>query len=573
MKLSKYFWQTYKEVPADAEVPSHQLMIRAGLIHKSGAGLYNYMPMGYRIIRKIEQITREELDKVGCNELLMTIVTPGELWKETNRWSLMDGMLKFRDRGDRDVCISPTNEETITDIFRKFVKSYKDLPLTLYQINTKFRDEIRPRFGILRAREFVMKDAYSFHPNKESLDEVYLDIRKAYEAILNRLGMEFMVVEADAGDMADPSCQTHEFQVIADTGEDDIVYTKNGSYAANIEKSITARPSSEEILSESALDMVETKDKKTIKDVSDLLGTNPADSLKAVVYEAISGDEGKPLVAFVLGDDEVNEVKLKAVANCEFLTPLSKEKVDSAGLVPGFIGPLNLPEGIDCYLDQEISKKQNLVCGANKVDYHFKNLSPERDLKEASYLDIRLTKEGDVHPENGQPILIKKGIEVGHIFQLGDKYSKSMQASVLDEKGKSFFPMMGCYGLGVSRLVAAIIEQSHDESGIIWPKEVAPYHLYLSYIGKSEEIKNEAESFYQELLKAGVEVLYDDRGKSPGFMFKDSELLGLPLRLVFGEREFNKSGNIELFVRKTQEKSLISPNDALVQIQKLLREM
>ncbi len=572
MKLSNGFWQTYKEVPSDAVIPSHQLMMRAGLIHKTAAGLYSYLPLGYRAIRKVEQIVREEMDKAGCHELLMTVVTPGELWKETGRWDVMGGeMLKFKDKGDRDLCISPTNEEAVTDIFRKTIKSYKDLPVTLYQINTKFRDEIRPRFGLMRGREFTMKDAYSFHVDKESLDEVYDNLFKAYENVFNRMNLEFSAVVADGGAMADGDAKTHEFQVIADSGEDEIIYCSDTGYAANIETAETKRKIAYKELDE-ALAIVDTPDRATISDVCEFLKEEQHHSIKSLIYKTIDSEEEKFIFLALLGDDELNELKLEKVLGSK-VAPATDNDLMKLGLKKGFIGPKSMPEDMTIIYDNSVDTDAAYVVGANEVDKHFTAFIPSRDGDEFTQADLRLAKEGDLTIDGKGTVKIKRGIEVGHIFQLGDKYTKGMDVTILDQNGKAMNPLMGCYGIGVTRVVAAAIEQNHDENGIVWPASIAPYQLSLVAITKSDEYKELANEIYKELLESGLEVLFDDRKAGPGFKFKDADLLGLPIQLVLGERDHKKDQLLEIRVRKTGEKIKVSKEEAIGKIKDLLKNL
>tara|TARA_R110002072_G_scaffold288917_1_gene455325 strand:- start:1682 stop:3397 length:1716 start_codon:yes stop_codon:yes gene_type:complete len=571
MRLSQGFWQTYKETPAEAEIPSHQLMLRAGLIHKSAAGIYSYLPFGYRTVRKVENIVREEMDKAGCHELLMTVVTPGDLWQESGRWDAMGGeMLKFKDKADRDLCISPTNEEAITDIFRKTVKSYKQLPITLYQINTKFRDEIRPRFGLMRGREFTMKDAYSFHADKACLDEVYENLFQTYCRIFDRLGFEYSAVEADAGNMGSSDSKTHEFQVIADTGEDEIIYCAENGYAANIEKAQTKRSCIDYDFNDQKLVEVETKAQQTIADVCKFLEKPQSQSLKSLVYTAVTGEEESDFLLMLVGDDELNEVKLKNYLGADHIAPATDTRLLELGLIKGYIGPVQLKKEMKIIFDQAIDGKAFYMVGANKNDYHFTGFQLERDINEAQVADLRLAKDGDLTIEGDKPVVVKRGIEVGHIFQLGDKYTKAMGVNVLNQNGKAQTPLMGCYGLGITRVVAAAIEQCHDEKGIIWPQEIAPYQIYFASIAKSDEFKAEAESVYQSLLKAGFEVIYDDRKAGAGFKFKDADLLGLPLRVVMGERDYKESGELEIVERKSGEKHTVKLESLIDKIKELL---
>lgn len=574
MKLSRGFWQTYKETPADAEIPSHRLMLRAGLIHKVGAGLYNYLPMGYRTIRKVEQIVREEMDRAGCYELLMTVVTPGELWQESGRWDSMGAeMLTFKDKAERDLCISPTNEETVTDIFRKTVKSYKEMPVSLYQINTKFRDEIRPRFGLMRGREFTMKDAYSFHMDKPCLDKVYQDLYNAYSRCFERMGLEFTVVEADAGAMASSDSQTHEFQVVADTGEDQIIYCSETGYAANIEKAQTKRAPTDQLKNAGAVEEVATPKMQTIEDVCKFLGQPQYQSLKSLVYKGIFGQKEGFYLVMLLGDDQLNEVKLKAYLKCDHLMPATENELSSLGLLKGFIGPYNLSTKMRVIFDQAIDDEAAYVVGANKVDTHLKNMTPKRDLEKVEKADLRMAQAGDLTVDGKGIVAIRRGIEVGHIFQLGDKYTKALGVKILDKNGKLATPLMGCYGIGITRVAAAAIEQNHDDKGIIWPASIAPYHVYFALIAKDQEVVELGEKIYQNLLEAGIEIVYDDRNAGPGFKFKDADLLGLPLQLVLGERDYKEKKTFELKVRRTGESFELSEDQILPKIQELLKGM
>lgn len=572
MKLSQGFWQTYKEVPADAEIASHQLMLRTGLIHKSGSGLYNYLPMGLRSIRKVENIIREELDKIGCFEIAMSVVTPGELWQETGRWDKMGGlMLRFKDKKDADLCISPTNEEAVTDIFRKTTKSYKQLPVKLYQINTKFRDEIRPRFGLMRGREFTMKDAYTFHMDKASLDVGYQEMYDAYTAIFTRLGLEFIPVEADGGAMASADSKTHEFQVVANAGEDLIIYSQDAQYAANVEKAQTVRAESVFNMNLSALAEVATPGKATIEDVCTFLNQPQHHSLKSLIYVATTGKDSKLVLALLLGDDSLNEIKLQAHLKCDHLIAATEEQMKTAKLWKGFIGPVGLSSDIAIVFDKSVNIEAAYVIGANKKDAHTSGFNPKRDLKDYAVADLRLARAGDKTLDGKHTVIEKRGIEVGHVFQLGDKYTKDMKVGILDQNGKLVTPLMGCYGIGVTRVVAAAIEQNHDENGIVWPKSIAPYQVYFATIVKAEEFVKIADDIYADMKKAGLEVVYDDRNVGPGNKFKDSDLLGLPYRVVLGERDFGVSGELEVIARKDGTVTKVKRKELISTLQNLLK--
>jgi prolyl-tRNA synthetase len=568
MRLSKSIWQTYKEAPSDAVVISHQLMLRAGLIHKTGAGLYSHLPFGFRVVRKVEQIVREEMDAIDSQEVLMSMVTPSELWAESGRWATYgEGMSSFKDKSDRTLCLSPTNEEAATDIFRKLVKSYKQLPTSVYQINTKFRDEIRPRFGLMRSREFIMKDAYSFDLDKEALNKTYEIYYKAYEKIFDRIGFEYSAVEADAGAMADGDQKTHEFQVIADSGEDEIIYCEKTGYAANIEKAQTSRANLDFKNSNDQLKKIETPNMATIEDVCNFLKSPQHHSLKSLVYEV----DGELVLLLLLGDDQLNELKLANALSAEKINPASEGQLKEARFVKGFIGPVEWDGKIKIIFDKSIDMSAQYVTGANEVDLHYSGFTP-KNLKESEVHDLRLAQSGDQTIDGKGIVEIKRGIEVGQVFQLGDKYTKSMGATVLDNNGKQVTPLMGCYGIGITRVVAAAVEQNHDENGIIWPKAIAPYHVYFVLVGKSDEIKELANEIYEEMLRENIEVIFDDRKVGPGFKFKDADLLGLPYKLVLGERDYNKDGLLEIKDRKSGDSQKVKKEDVVSTLKGLLSE-
>jgi prolyl-tRNA synthetase len=572
MRLSQGYWQTLKEIPSDADVVSQQLMMRAGLMYKTGAGLYTYLPMAFRSIKKIEKIIREEHDKINAFEIQMPVVTPAELWQESGRWDGMGGqMLKAQDRAERQVCLSPTNEETVTDLFRRTVSSYKQLPVCLYQINTKFRDEIRPRFGLLRAREFTMKDGYSFHLDKASLDKFYDEIYVAYENIFRRMGLEFIAVEADGGAMAGGGAKTHEFQVVADNGEDYVVYVPRTKFAANIEKAVTVRKN---IASapQAELEKFSTPNQKTCEEVCAAHGLPVTQSLKSIVMNAVINGKDQFFMVMLLGDDTLNEVKFMNKVAAQHIRPAQQNELDRLGLVKGFMGPSTTAEGFKVIYDEAIDMNASYVVGANEPDHHFKGFVPSRDTKPKHFrADMRLAKEGDYIGDD--QIVLKKGIEVGHIFQLGDKYTKSMKVTVLNETGKAVTPIMGCYGIGVTRILASAIEQNNDANGIIWPASIAPYDVYMCFIGKTPEIKAVAEEVNAEIKKAGLDTLFDDRLLGPGQMFKDADLIGLPIRVVIGEKDFNASGDVEIKIRKTGEVIKVKKDEVALTIKKKLEEM
>lgn len=572
MRLSQGYWQTLKETPSDADVVSQQLMMRAGLMYKTGAGLYTYLPMAFRALKKIEKIIREEHEKINAFEITMPVVTPSELWQESGRWDGMGGqMLKAKDRAEREVCFSPTNEETVTDLFRRTVTSYKQLPVCLYQINTKFRDEIRPRFGLLRAREFTMKDGYSFHIDKASLDKFYDEIYVAYDNIFKRMGLEFIAVEADGGAMAGGGAKTHEFQVVADNGEDYVVTVPKTKFAANIEKAITVRKNIS-VASAAELEKFHTPGQKTCDEVCAAHGFPITQSLKSIVMTAIINGKDQFFMVMLLGDDTLNEVKFKNKVNAEHIRPAQQNELDRLGLVKGFMGPTTAAEGFKVIFDEAIDMNASYIVGANEPDHHLKGFVPSRDTKPKHFrADMRLAKEGDFIGED--QIVLKKGIEVGHIFQLGDKYTKSMKVTVLNEKGQAVTPIMGCYGIGVTRVLASAIEQNNDKDGIIWPASIAPYDIYLCFIGKTPETKALAEELNTEIKKAGLETLFDDRQLGPGQMFKDADLIGLPIRVVLGERDYLATGEIEVKIRKSGETLKVKKDDLILTLKNKLQEL
>ena len=571
MRLSTGYWQTLKETPSDADVVSQQLMMRAGLMYKTGAGLYTIQPLALRSLRKIEKIIREEHEKINAFEVSMPVVTPAELWQESGRWDGMGGqMLKAIDRAERQVCLSPTNEETVTDLFRRTVNSYKQLPVCLYQINTKFRDEIRPRFGLMRAREFTMKDGYSFHLDKASLDKFYDEIYVAYTNIFSRMGLEFIAVEADGGAMAGGGAKTHEFQVIGDNGEDVVVTVPRTKFAANIEKATTVRKNLASA-PQAELEKFSTPNQKTCEEVCAAHGFPITQSLKSLVMNAIINGKDQFFMVMLLGDDSLNEVKFKNKVNAEHIRPAQQSELDRLGLVKGFMGPTTAAE-LKVVYDEAIDMNASYVVGANEAEHHLKGFVPSRDTKPKHFrADLRMAKEGDYIGDDA--IVLKKGIEVGHIFQLGDKYTKSMKVTVLNEKGQNVTPIMGCYGIGVTRVLAAAIEQNNDKDGIIWPASIAPYDIYLCFIGKTPEIKSVAEGIFGDLKNEGLEVLFDDRQLAPGAMFKDADLLGLPVRVVIGERDFNATGEIEVKIRKSGETFKAKKDELIPLLKTKLRDL
>jgi len=541
MLVSQFFLSTLKEAPAEAELVSHRLMLRAGLIKRLGSGLYSWMPLGLRVLRKVEAIVREEMDKAGALELLMPAVQPRELWEETGRWAVFGPqMLKIKDRHERDFCFGPTHEEVITDIARKEIRSYKQLPLNFYQIQTKFRDEIRPRFGVMRAREFMMKDAYSFHIDKASLEQTYEVMFQTYSNIFARLGLKFRAVRADTGAIGGEG--SHEFHVLAGEGEDALAYCSNSDYAANVELAEAVAPSHQRAAPRETMEDVETPKQTTCEDVADLLGITLQRTVKLIAVMA----GGKLHVLLVRGDHALNEVKASKIEGLADFRFATEEEIRAVfNCPPGFLGPAGLDRSkIRVIADRTVVAMSDFVCGANKPKYHTAGVNWGRDLPEPDLVaDIRNVVAGDPSPDGKGTLEICRGIEVGHIFQLGDKYSKAMSATYLDETGQSHPLQMGCYGIGVSRIIGAAIEQGNDAKGIIFPSAMAPFQVAIAAIGfeRSEEVRVAALKLHEELLHAGIDVLLDDRGERPGVMFADLELIGIPHRIVIGERGLKES--------------------------------
>ncbi len=543
MRASQFFISTLKEAPGEAELLSHQLMLRAGLIKKLGSGLYTWMPLGLRVLRRVEHIVREEMNRAGAVELLMPAVQPSELWQETGRWDVFGPqMLKIKDRHERDFCFGPTHEEVITDIARKEIRSYRQLPLNFYQIQTKFRDEIRPRFGVMRAREFVMKDAYSFHVNYQDLEREYRNMYDAYSRIFTRLGLRFRAVAADTGAIGGTG--SHEFHVLADSGEDAIAYSPESDYAANVELAEAVAPVQPRAAATMNMEKVPTPGKTTCEDVTALLNLPLSQSVKALAVMS----EGRMFMLLVRGDHQLNEVKAAKLPGLDpFRFATEKEIEARIGCRPGYIGPVGVPDDVMVIADRSVAVMSDFVCGANEAGFHLTGVNFGRDLPEPALIaDIRNAIAGDRSPDGNGTLELCRGIEVGHIFQLRTKYSEAMKATFLDEGGKSQLLEMGCYGIGVSRIVAAAIEQGNDKKGIIWPLPMAPFRIAIAPIGyrKSAEVKTVADQLYDELQAAGIDVLLDDRDERPGVMFADLELIGVPHRVTIGERGL-KEGKIE----------------------------
>jgi prolyl-tRNA synthetase len=570
MKASQFFISTLKEAPADAEVVSHQLMMRAGMIKKLGAGIYNYMPMGLRVIRKVEAIVREEMNRAGAVEMTMPVIQPAELWQETGRFEKMGPeLLRIKDRHGRDFVVQPTSEEVITDVMRQDIKSYKQLPKNLYQIQTKFRDERRPRFGLMRGREFIMKDAYSFDRDQTAAKASYQVMAAAYRRIFDRFGLSYRAVAADSGAIGGDLSE--EFQVIAATGEDAIVYCPESDYAANMEKAEALAPQNARPAAASALTKTPTPGKATCADVAVLLGIPLQTTVKSLVLATDELDEAgkvkKTQVWLLLlrGDHDMNEVKVGKVAGLAgFRFATLPEIEDHFGCKPGYLGPLKLQKPIKLVVDREVAVMADWVCGANEADFHMTGVNWGRDLPEPDLIaDLRNVVAGDPSPDGKGTLSIERGIEVGHVFYLGTKYSEAMNATFLDENGKPQFLEMGCYGIGITRLPAAAIEQNHDERGIIWPDAIAPFTVVLCPISPDRfpEVKAAAEKLHEELLAAGIDVILDDRGERPGAMFADWELIGVPHRVTIGDRGL-KDGQLEYQHRRDAASSKINVADA-----------
>lgn len=557
MRTSQFLLSTLKETPADAEIISHQLMLRAGMIRRVAAGVYNWLPLGLRVLRKVETVIREEMDRAGAQELLMPAIQPAEFWQESGRWEEYGPeLLRLTDRHQREFCFGPTHEEVITDLIRREIRSYRQLPATFYQIQTKFRDEIRPRFGVMRAREFLMKDAYSFHSNTESLDQTYDIMHDAYSRIFTRLGLEYRPVEADSGAIGGNA--SHEFHVLADAGEDGLVICPECDYAANVEQapalpSIGKRPAP-------ALEMetIDTPGQHSIEQISSFLGIQPEQTVKTLLVHGADS----PVALLLRGDHQLNEIKAEKLPMVlKPLAMLSPAEVKQAtGCAPGSVGPVGLE--IPVIADESALRLADFVCGANQDDKHLTGVNWGRDLPEPELADLRNIVEGDPCPRCDGEVIIRRGIEVGHIFKLGTKYSESMNATCLDQNGKAVIMPMGCYGIGVSRVVSAAIEQSHDKKGIIWPPNLAPFDAVIVPIGyhKSEQVSKVCDELYNDLSEAGLNVLLDDRNERPGVMFADMELIGIPHRIVIGERGL-KNGFVEYKSRTEDEAQDIALSD------------
>lgn len=564
MRMNKFYMPTLREDPQDAEIASHKLLLRAGMIRKTAAGLYSYLPLGYRIVRKVENIVREEMDNYGSQEIHMPITQPREIWEESGRWKTFGPeMFKLQDRNNREFCLGPTAEEYFTDLVKGEIKSYKQLPLNIYQIQTKYRDEKRPRFGINRSREFLMEDSYTFDVDEEAMREAYMNMWRAYEVVFNRLGLEYKIVAGDSGAMGGNS--SHEFIALSDVGEGVICYSDDSDFAATDEKAYVYYKVEDENVEKLPSEKVLTPNCKTIEEVSDFLNVDAAHCLKAVDLMV----EGKPVIVFIPGDRELNMAKLVSYLKCpEHEIEMMEEKdILALNSSPGFTGPV----GLDCRIivDSRVTQMKNFVVGANEENYHIKNVNYGDDFEGEIVEDLLMVQEGDIDPETKSPLKFKRGIEVGNIFQLGQKYSKSMNATFLDENGKEQFFWMGSYGIGVTRSVSAIVEQNHDDKGMIWPLVVAPYHVIITVVNtKNEEQNTLAEKLYEKLLLQGVEVLLDDRKERVGVKFNDRDLIGIPLRITVGKKA--DEDIVEFSERKTLENVEMSSTEAYEKVMEII---
>ena len=566
MRTSQMLIPTLREDPGEAEVVSHRLMLRAGMIRKTAAGIYTYLPLGLRVIRKIEHIVREEMNRAGAQEVLMPIASPAELWRETGRWEFYGKELfRFKDRHERDFCLGPTHEEVITDLVRREVRSYRQLPLNCYQIQTKFRDEIRPRFGLMRGREFIMKDAYSFDRDEEGAKRSYQSMYDAYHRIFTRCGLTFRAVEADSGLIGGSS--SHEFMVLADTGEESVVYTDDGAYAANVERAELLPPPDAPLEAPRPLKKVATPGVGTVEEVATYLKVEPHRLVKTLLYNA-----AKELVAILIrGDHTANQIKIKKVLGVLDLELAdSKTVMETTGAPIGFAGPINL-QRVRVVADYAVKALSNFVVGGNEVDTHYLDANWSRDFAVEKFADLRNAQAGDAAPRGTGVLKVAKGIEVGHVFMLGTKYSRSINATFLDPQGHDEFIVMGCYGIGIGRTAASSIEQNHDAKGIIWPVPIAPFHVHLLTLSQSAQVVQAAQSLYDSLTHAGIEVLWDDRDERAGVKFNDADLIGAPYHLVVGEKGLAQ-GTIELKERKTGEIKRIAPNGVLAAISALIGE-
>ena len=565
MRVSETLIPTLREDPGEAETVSHRLMLRAGLIRKVAAGIYTYLPLGLRVLRKIERIVREEMNRAGAQELLMPVASPAELWRETGRWDFYGKeLLRFKDRHERDFCLGPTHEEVITDLFRREVRSYRQMPLNFYQIQTKFRDEIRPRFGLMRGREFIMKDAYSFDRDEAGARLNYQKMYDAYNRIFTRCGLTFRPVEADTGLIGGTS--SHEFMVLAETGEETIVYSEDGTYAANVERAEVLPPDTTDTSAHRPLAPISTPNRRTVEEVTAFLKIEPRQLVKTLLYST-----GKETVAvLVRGDHDVNEIKVKRLLGVPEIELLKPELVPGlTGAPVGFVGPVGLKQ-VRIIGDWAVKAMANFVVGANQADTHFVDANWERDFKVDQFADLRNARAGDSSPRKDGTLKTAKGIEVGHVFMLGTKYSQAMKATFLDAQGQEQLAVMGCYGIGVSRTAAASVEQNHDAKGIKWPVPIAPFHVTLLPLSQSQPVTQLAETLYRAMQEAGIEVLWDDRDERAGVKFNDADLIGAPYHLVIGEKGLAQ-GQVELKLRHTGETQKVAPDQVVALLSSSLK--
>lgn len=550
MKQSQIFIPTLRETPSDAEVPSHQLLLRAGFVRQISAGIYTYMPLAWRVIQKVEKIVREELNAIGGTEMMLPTLIPADLWKESGRYDTYGPeMIKLQDRHDRDFLLGPTHEETFTKLIRDDITSYKKLPLHLYQIQTKYRDEKRPRFGLLRSREFIMKDSYTFHDSYDSLDEMYNEIWQAYENIFDRIGLNYRSIIADAGAMG--GSESIEFIAISDVGEDTIAYSSESEYAANIEMATSKFKERTNTEVQVQKELVDTPATTTIEELAQFLDVKTKQILKSVLLVA---DNEKPIIAVVRGDHEVNEIKVRMAIGAEIIETATDEQiVDLFENIPaGYVGPVDLPEGVTIIADQYVKNMVNTVSGANQADKHYLNVNPGRDFEPEMYTDIRMVQAGDLSPDGLGELQFTTGIEIGHIFKLGTRFSETMDATVLDENGRPIPVIMGSYGIGISRLLSAIVEQNYDDKGLVWPSAVAPFDIHLVPVNyKNEDQRQLTDELYEQFTKEGYEVLVDDRNERPGVKFTDAELIGIPVQITVGKKA--EAGIVEVNIRRTNE--------------------
>jgi len=564
MLLSKYLAPTLRDTPADAEVISHKLLLRAGYIRRVSSGIYDLLPLGLKVLRNIETIIREELDQSGAQELLMPIVQPAELWQESQRWKKYGKeLLRLKDRHNHEACLGPTHEEVVCDLIRRDLRSYRQLPLTVYQIQSKFRDEVRPRFGLMRGREFTMKDAYSFHVDEACLNAEYQNMFETYGRIFTRLGLKFRAVEADTGSIGGK--KSHEFHVLAQSGEDLIMHCSACDYAANQEKAVSKKETPHETNTQDYEEIV-TPNTKVATEIASLLSISSSQVIKTMAYIVEGGEyDGQCIFACVRGNDHIQEIKLIRALGADTIHLAEESHIQNLETVSGYIGPIGLK--IPVWLDQQLSTAQDMVCGANKVDTHLQHVNVERDIHTFQTADLRNVQEGETCIHCGHVIQSSRGIEVGHIFTLGDVYSQAMKVGFLNQQGRQATTTMGCYGIGVSRLIAAVVEQCHDDAGICWPQQISPFQISLISLGQSERVKVASKDLYDQCRNAGISVLWDDRKERPGVKFCDAELMGFPMQIIVGERSL-KEGHVEFKLRTADEKEVVELAHIMTHLEK-----